>query len=57
MISDAETQIKEYRTMIKNLEGLCEGYRTIVENNNVKVTQANKDVAEVVNTLIGKREF
>lgn len=57
MITDAETQIKEYRTMIKNLEELCVGYKTIVDNNNVKVAQANKDVAEVVNTLIGKREF
>lgn len=57
MITDAETQIKEYRTMIKNLEELCVGYKTIVDNNNVKVAQANKDVAEVVNTLVGKREF
>lgn len=57
MLADAETQIKEYRTMIKNLEELCVGYKTIVDNNNVKVTQANKDVAEVVNTLVGKREF
>lgn len=57
MITDAETQIKEYRTMIKNLEELCVGYRTIVDNNNVKVAQANKDVADVVNTMIGRREF
>lgn len=57
MITDAEAQIKEYRGMIKNLEELCVGYKTIVDNNNVKVAQANKDVAEVVNTMIGKREF
>lgn len=57
MINDAETQIKEYRGMIKNLEELCVGYKTIVDNNNVKVAQANKDVADVVNTMIGKKEF
>ena len=57
LINDAETQIKEYRGMIKNLEELCEGYKTIIDNNIVKVAQANKDVVEVVNTLIGKREF
>lgn len=57
MIADAEAQIKEYRGMIKNLEELCVGYKTIVDNNSVKVAQANKDVADVVNTLIGKREF
>lgn len=57
MIKDAETQIKEYRGMIKNLEELCTGYKTIIDNNCVKVSQANRDVAEVVNTLIGKKEF
>lgn len=57
MVNDAETQIKEYRTMIKNLEELSVGYKTIVDNNNVKVAQANKDVADVMNTMIGKREF
>lgn len=57
MLNDAETQIKECRTMIKNLEELSVGYKIIIDNNNVKVTQANKDVAEVVNTMIGKKEF
>lgn len=57
MIADAEFEIKEYRTMIKNLEGLCEGYRTIIDNNNVKITQANKDVADIINTMIGKKTF
>ena len=57
MINDAEIQIKEYKSMIKNLEELCEGYKLIIDGNNVKITQANKDVADVINTLINKREF
>lgn len=57
MIVDAENQIKEYRTMIKNLEELCVGYKTIIDNNNVKITQADRNVADVVNTLINKKEF
>ena len=57
LIDDAEIQIKEYRTMIKNLEELCVGYKTIIDNNNVKVAQANKDVVDIVNTLVGKKEF
>lgn len=57
MIDDAEAQIKEYKTMIKNLEELCAGYKAIIDNNSVKVSQANKDVADIVNTLVGKREF
>lgn len=56
-IDDAETQIREYKAMIKNLEELCEGYQTIVDNNVVKVSQAKKEVADIINTLIGKREF
>lgn len=57
MINDAATQINEYKSMIKNLEELCKGYQTIIDNNMVKFSQANKDVAEVINTLINKREF
>ena len=57
MIDDAETQIKEYRSMIKNLEELRDGYKTIIDNNNVKVAQANRNVADVINTLVNKREF
>lgn len=57
LINDAEVQINEYKSMIKNLEELCVGYRAIIGNNNVKVTQANRNVADVLNMLIGKREF
>lgn len=57
MIKDAETQIKEHRSMIKNLEELCVGYKTIIDNNCVKVNSAEKEVTNVVNTLINKKEF
>lgn len=57
IINDAEEQIKEYRTMIRNLEELCTGYRTVISNNSVRVAQATKDVAGIVNQLIGKKEF
>lgn len=57
LINDSEAQINEYKSMIKNLEELCSGYRTILDNNSVKITQANRDVAEVINTLISKKEF
>ena len=57
MIADAEVQIKEYRTMIKHLEELCEGYKTIIDNNIVKVSQSSKEVTDTLNTLIGKKEF
>lgn len=57
LISESLTQINEYKSMIKKLESLCAAYQDIIDNNVVKVSQANKEVADVVNTLIGKREF
>lgn len=57
LISESLTQINEYKSMIKKLESLCAAYQDIIDNNVVKVSQANKEVAEVINTLINKREF
>lgn len=57
LINETESQINEYKSMIKNLEGLCDGYRSIIDNNTIKVSQVNRDVTDVVNTLIGKKEF
>ena len=41
----------------KNLEEMCAGYTAIINSNVVKITQANLEVAEILNTLIGKKEF
>ena len=57
LICEATVQINEYKAMIKNLENLCEGYKMIMDNNIVKNTQAYKDVTEVINTLLSKKEF
>lgn len=57
MIADSQAQIVEFKSMIKNLESLCAAYQEIIDNNLVKVSQANREVADVVNTLINKREF
>ena len=57
LIEDAEAQIKNYKVMIKNLEELCIAYKGIIDNNGVKIAQASKNVTDVLNTLIGKKEF
>lgn len=57
MIMENNNQIAEYRSYIKNLEELNVGYQTIIDNNMVKVSIANRQVAEAINTLIGKKEF
>lgn len=56
-IAENTAQILEYKGYIKNLEQLNESYRTIIENNVVNISRAEKEVAEVVNTLIGSKEF
>lgn len=57
MIDEADTHIKERRSEIKNLEELSEAYKIIINNNCVKVAQANKDVTDVLNKLIEKKVF
>ena len=57
LIDSYQAQINEYRSMIKNLEELCKDYQSIIDNNIVKVYKANREVADLVNTLVGKREF
>lgn len=57
LLNETQAQINQYKSMIKNLEEMCSGYQLIMDNNKVSVSQANMEVAEVVNTLIGKREF
>ena len=56
-IDDNVALINEYKSYIKKLTELNEGYETIIKNNNVFIQQAKANVLEVVNKLIGKREF
>lgn len=57
MINDAEIQIKERRAEIRNLEELSAAYKIIIDNNCIKVAQANKNVTDVLNKLIEKKVF
>ena len=49
--------INEYKGYIKNLEELNTGYKTIIDNNAVKIKMADREVTDVLNKLIGKKEF
>lgn len=57
LIDSYKGQINEYKTCIKNLEELNDGYEAIISGNAAKISQANREVADLVNTLIGKKEF
>lgn len=57
MIEQNIEQINEYKSYIKNLEELNIGYKTIIDNNTVRVRVADKEVADILNKLIGKKEF
>ena len=56
-ISDNNERIKEYRSYIKNLEELNEGYQSVISSNHVKCSMADGKVKDIVNKLIGKKEF
>ena len=57
MIEENEALIKEYRSYIKNLETLNESYKSVIGNNTVTISVAERKVADLVNTLIKKKEF
>lgn len=57
IIAENTNQIYEYRGFIKKLENLNQSYQGIIDNNIVRVSQAERDVAECVNKLVDKREF
>lgn len=56
-IKENEGLINTYKSYIKNLEALNNGYREAMNNNNVIVTIAEEKVTNIVNKLIGKKEF
>ena len=57
LIAQNTNQINEYKSFIKNLEELNSGYKTIIDNNAVKIKMAGTEVTDVLNKLIGKKEF
>lgn len=57
LIDNALMQIKEFKGMIKNLENTVEAYQSLIDNNVVEISKANRELADCVNTLVNKREF
>lgn len=57
MIEQNVALINEYKSYIKNLEELNSGYKTIIDNNTVKIRMADRETVDVLNKLIGKKEF
>ena len=57
MMEQNMAQINEYKSYIKNLEELNVGYKTIVDNNVVRIKMVSTEVTDVLNKLIGKKEF
>lgn len=56
-INDNVAQINMYRGFIKNLEELNSSYKNIIDNNRVQIDIAQKNMTDVMNDLIGKKEF
>ena len=54
---EAKYRGKDLPLFFCNVGSDYDGYKDIIDNNIVKETQASREVAEVVNSLIGKKEF
>ena len=57
IIETGNAQIKEYRADIRKLEEMCEGYNMVISSNQVRVRRAADAMADIANTLIGKKTF
>lgn len=57
LIEDNTAQINTYKTYISNLQKLNEANQEIIKNNTVKISMAEEQLADVINKLIGKKEF
>lgn len=56
LLTDTEEQIKEYKTMVKNLEDLADGYRVLLKNNNVVVKKKRNEITNLVKRLTGSHK-
>lgn len=57
IIETGNAQIREYRADIRKLEEMCEGYNMVISSNQVRVRRAAEAMADIANTLIGKKTF
>ena len=57
LIADNESMINDYKSNIKALEELNTAYSEVIDKSRVKLSIAEEKVIEIVNKLIGKKEF
>lgn len=57
MIQENEAQINEFRRFIKNLESLNDSYREIIKTGEVAIDMKNKELGDLINSIVGKKEF
>ena len=57
LIENNKILINGYKAKINTLETLNNAYQEVIENNNVLINVAEEDVTNLINQLIGKKEF
>ena len=57
LIENNKMLINGYKTKINTLEALNKAYQEVVDNNNVLISVAEEEVTDIINKLIGKKEF
>ena len=57
LIENNKKLINEYKAKINSITALNEAYQEVINNNSVLISVAEEEVVDVVNRLIGKKEF
>ena len=57
IVKDNMDQINEYRQMIKNLEKQNQAYTDVIDNLETDRIVAEKEVRDIIATMIGKKVF
>lgn len=56
-IEDTNNEIAYYRKMIKSLEEVNDSYNILIKNANLEVEKQNKEISNLVEILIAKKQF
>lgn len=57
LIENNKMLINGYKGKVNTLEALNKAYQEVIDNNNVLISVAEEEVTDVINKLIGKKEF
>lgn len=57
IIDNNELDIKYYRSQIKSLKAINEGYEILIKNSNLEVNKVENEISKLVDSLVMRRTF